>query len=184
MARFADQLDRFFYRPDEELPQGVVLPDPVELPAARAAEIGEYLCFRLGEEAYGVPIPRVREVLRVPPLTEVPRAPANVVGVMNLRGEVLPVYDLKLRLRLAVAAARIAGPEAAEAPARGARVIVVRSDRGDAGLLVDAVEDVWRLAQQDVEPTPKGTSERDGIVGLGRQRDRLCILLDVEQVLA
>ncbi len=184
MSRFAEQLERFFYDPQEALPPGLELPEPRVQPSARQAPPDERLCFRLENEWYALPVSLVREVSRVAPLTEVPRAPASLLGVMNLRGEVLPVYDLKLRLRLATRPAPIAGPRADRTGLpRSARVIILRSPRGDAAVLVDAVQDVVRLMPAEVEPPPRGTAERDGIVGLGRRGDRLWILLDPEAVL-
>jgi len=184
VSRFAQQLDRFFYDPEEALPEGLDLPEPAGLQLTRTQAPDERLCFRLEGEWYALPVSGVREVARVPPLTEVPRAPAHLLGVMNLRGEVLPVYDLKLRLRLATRPAPVAGPRADRSGLpRSARVIVLRSPRGDAAVLVDAVQDVVRLSPDELQPPPKGTAERDGIVGLGRRGDRLWILLDAEQVL-
>lgn len=185
MARFSEQLDRFFYDPDEAPPSGLDLPDPRTAAAPVEAAPEEFLCFRLETEWYGVRVELVREVGRVPPITEVPRASAALVGVMNLRGEVLPVYDIKPRLKLSAGPAQIAGPLAdRSALPRSARVIVVRSPKGDAAILVDAVQDVVRLVPSEIEPPPRGTAERAGIVGLGRREDRLWILLDAEQVLS
>jgi purine-binding chemotaxis protein CheW len=185
VSRFSEQLDRFFYRPDEELPPGLELPEPQDLPAGREAAAKEHLCFRLEQESYAIPIERVREVGRVPPLTEVPRAADHLLGVMNLRGEVLPVYDLKVRLRLTPEPPNVAGPYADRASLpRSSRVVVIRSEKGDAGILVDAVQDVLKLSQPEIEPPPRGTAERDGILGLGRKGAKMCILLDVDQVLA
>lgn len=184
MTRFEEQLKGFFYDPDEALPPGLALPDPRPPALSEDAIPTEYLCFRLEREWYAIRVAQVREVGRVPPLTEVPRAAAHLLGVMNLRGEVLPVYDIKPRLRLADAPAQVAGPfaERARLP-RSARVIVLRSPKGAAAILADAVQDVVRLLPAEVEPPPRGTAERDGIVGLGRRGDRLWILLDPELVL-
>lgn len=184
MARFAEQLERFFYDPDEALPEGLELPEPRALAPLRETTPEEYLGFLLGTEWYAVRVPGIREVGRVPRLTEVPRAPAALLGVMNLRGEVIPVYDLKPRLRLAAAPAAVAGPGAPRTllPST-ARVIVLRSARGDAAVLVDSVLDVIRLRPSEIEPAPRGTGERDGILGLGRKADRLFILLDLEGLL-
>jgi purine-binding chemotaxis protein CheW len=169
---FAQLLEEFFFRPDEPPLQGVQLPDAASSPPLAAPEpVREYLAFSLDQECYGVPLAKVREIVRVPAVTEVPRAPEDLLGVIALRGEVLPVYDLKLRLRLQAAAARIAGPEAGKVP-RGARLLVIRGGTaGDAALYVDGVSEV------------AGTAERDCIVGLGRKDDQLCILLDLERVL-
>lgn len=186
MAGFAELLDDFFLRPDEAPVEG--LDFPAEGPAKGAEEpeaLSEYLAFMLEGECYGVPIEAVREIVRVPPVTEVPRGEPDLLGVLNLRGEVLPVYDLKLKLRLTSAPARIAGPDAdPEALPRPARILVIRGgDRGDLGFLVDGVAEVLRMASSQIEPPPSGTSERDFIAGLGRRDQALCILLDLERAL-
>ncbi|QRO01097.1 purine-binding chemotaxis protein CheW [Archangium violaceum] len=180
-------LDSFFYRPDEdvgllqELVAGTdetVEPIPEEPPE-------EYLAFRLEEEHYAVPIREVREIVKVPPLTEVPRAAANLLGVMYLRGEVLPVYDVKVKLRLTDKAQLVAGPDAPEPPRR-ARIIVVQAEDGLAGLWVDSVSEVVRLRPSMLEVAPPGVGggERDCVVGLGRRNQQLFILLDIWQALA
>ncbi len=179
-------LDSFFYRPDEdvgpiqELVAGTdetVEPVPEEIPE-------EYLAFRLEGEHYAVPIHGVREIVKVPPLTEVPRAAANLLGVMYLRGEVLPVYDIKVKLRLADKAQQAAGPDAPEPP-RGARIIVVQTADGLAGIWVDSVSEVVRLRPSMLELAPPGVGggERDCVVGLGRRKQQLFILLDIWQAL-
>jgi purine-binding chemotaxis protein CheW len=185
---FADLLQDFFYRPDEPPLAGVELPEAPssEVAAAGPEPIHEYLAFFLDQECYGVPISSVREIVRVPLFTEVPRSSADLLGVINLRGEVLPVYDLKLRLRLQATPARVAGPEASpESLPRAARVLVLRGgDQGDVGVLVDGVSEVVRMPDGELEPAPPGTTERDCIVGLGRRGDQLCILLDMERELS
>jgi len=183
----ATLLDSFFYVPDEdigllqELVAGTdesIEPVPEEIPE-------EYLSFRLEGELYAVPIHGVKEIVKVPPLTEVPRAAANLLGVMYLRGEVLPVYDVKVRLRLADKAPVVAGPEAPEPP-RSARIIVVQMADGLAGIWVDEVSEVVRLRPSMLELAPPGVGggERDCVVGLGRRNQQLFILLDIWQVLA
>ena len=188
MPRFEELLEDFFYRPDE--PVGALfaphlseamVPAPVEVEAPR-----EFLAFSLGEETYAVPIERVRQIVKVPPLTEVPRSEPELLGVLNLRGEVLPVYDLKLRLRLSRVPAPVAGPDAAlDAVPRSARILIVHDDEGDAGLLVDAVHEAVKLQPSAIEPPPRGlgAGERATISGIGRRRDELFILLDLEQTL-
>lgn len=187
-SAFADLLQDFFFRPDEEPLPGPELPAvaPGEAEGAAPEPIHEYLAFFLDLECYGIPITAVREIVRVPALTEVPRSGPDLLGVINLRGEVLPVYDLKLRLRLQSSPSKVAGPEGApEAIPHGARVLVIRGgDLGDVGVLVDGVSEVLRMPDSELEPAPAGTTERDCIVGLGRRGDQLCILLDLERALA
>ncbi|HVE84634.1 MAG TPA: chemotaxis protein CheW [Myxococcales bacterium] len=184
---FPDQLQDFFFRPDEPPLPGLELPEVAVAPEGPEPEpIHEYLAFALDRECYGVPITAVREIVRVPVLTEVPRSGPDLLGVINLRGEVLPVYDLKLRLHLQATPAKVAGPEASpDALPRSARVLVIRGgDQGDVGVLVDGVSEVVRIPDGELEPAPAGTTERDCIVGLGRLGEQLCILLDLERALA
>jgi purine-binding chemotaxis protein CheW len=180
-------LDSFFYRPDEDvgpIQEWVAATDEVIAPVAEEIP-EEYLAFHLEGEHYAVPIHGVREIVKVPPLTEVPRAASNLLGVMYLRGEVLPVYDIKVKLRLADAAPLVAGPDAPEPP-RGARIIVVQTADGLAGIWVDSVSEVVRLRPSMLELAPPGVGggERDCVVGLGRRKQQLFILLDIWQALA
>jgi len=135
----------------------------------------EMLAFALGDEEYAIDIRRLREIIRTRPITEVPRAPAFVLGVISVRGEVLPVIDLRQRLRR---------PRAA--PGRGSRVLIVKRDGEAFGLLVDSVHDVVRLRDEDIEATPAllGASDSEYIAGIARPRpDRLVILLALDAVL-
>jgi purine-binding chemotaxis protein CheW len=135
----------------------------------------EVLSFLLDDEEYGIDIHRLREIIRTRPITEVPRAPASILGVISVRGEVLPVIDLRMRLR------RPRG-----APGRGSRVLVVTRDGEAFGLLVDAVRQVDRLREDEIEPTPAllGASDSDYIAGIARPRDgRMVILLELDVVL-
>lgn len=187
VSRFQELLDEFFYRPDED--PGVLFEpgQPVVAPPAVTEEPPrEYLAFQLSDETYGIPIESVREIVRVPPLTEIPRAAPELLGVINLRGEVLPVYDLKLRLRLSDGPAPVAGPDAdlAQLPRR-ARIVIVHDAAGDAGVLVDAVDEVVRLRPSEIESPPRGVAggERTAITGLGRRRDQLIVLVSLAQAL-
>jgi purine-binding chemotaxis protein CheW len=186
VSRFSELLDDFFYRPDEDV--GGLLDfsagsDEV-LPLTPEETPEEYLAFTLEGETYAVPIRSVREIGKVPPLTEIPRAEPWLLGVMNLRGDVIPVYDLKLRLRLSDKAPMVAGPDA-QPPPRLTRILVAHTQEGPAGVWVDAVKDVVRLKPSMLEPAPSGLGgERDCVVGIGRRNAQLYILLDLEQALA
>lgn len=175
-------LDSFFYRPDEDVgPLEKLQTDavgPVSEAPTEAPE--EFLAFGLESEVYAVAIEDVREIVKVPMLTEVPRGQRGLLGVMNLRGEVLPVYDVKHRLGLLDRPPVVTGP--ADVP-RAARVVLVRDEQGDAGVLVDRVDEVVKLLPSRFEPPPPGTTDRDSIAGLARKGDALYILLDVAQVL-
>jgi purine-binding chemotaxis protein CheW len=176
-----DPLDEFFYRPDEDIGAlGALVEFAADLedepPATPEEPLREFLGFRLSGEHYAVGLAHVREIARVPPITEVPRAPASIAGVMAVRGEVMPVFDLRRRLGL---------PPSGE-PGRDARVLVVQAGEGPMGVLVDAVEEVVRLRPSTIEapPTGLGTGERgECIAGIGRARDRLYALLDLSVAL-
>lgn len=172
-----DPLDEFFWRHDEVAP---TLPDLVAAaeppPPREPAEIKrEWLTFQLGTEEYAVEIQHVREILKAPVLTEVPRAPAHVLGVIMVRGEVVAVFDPRRRLGLP-----------AGEPGRKARVLICDTGNGPRGLLVDVVSHVVRLAPSSVEPRPSGIGgiSADYIAGIGRDRSRLFVLLDLSALLA
>ncbi|MEW5739261.1 MAG: chemotaxis protein CheW [Myxococcota bacterium] len=183
MSRFAELLDRFFYRPDEDVGPFLELAPEVEgAPLTTVEEVPEeFLAFELGGETYAVPIAVVREILKVGDVTEVPRAPQNVIGLINVRGEMLPLYDVKVRLALAEAPAVV---RTKKDVGRGARVVLLRDPEGDAGILVDRVRGVVKLALSRLESAPHLGRERDAVAGLGRKDGRLFILLDLEQALS
>src|SRR6266567_2616152 len=132
----AEALAEFFF---DEHEAGPAVPDLGlgELVPARGGEPAEvrreYLAFRLGGEEYAFGIEAIREILKAPPITEVPRAPAHVLGVITVRGEVIPVFDPRLRLGLP--------PSEKSGPGR---VIICDAGEGPCGLLVDAVAQVVR----------------------------------------
>ncbi len=119
-------------------------------------------------------IDRVREVMRSPPITEVPRAPADVLGVITVRGEVVAVLDPRARLGLSRGEA-----------GGGGRVIIVDDGAGACGLLVDGVASVVRLPRGSIEPCPQGIggASADCLEGIGRDHDRLFTVLSVGALL-
>jgi purine-binding chemotaxis protein CheW len=136
----------------------------------------EVLAFRLGDEEYGLDILRIREIIKTRPTTEVPRAPKFVLGIISVRGQVIPVIDLRLRLRLSPSPLT-----------KDARVLIVTRDGEAHGLLVDQVRQVVRMRDEEVEPPPQmlGGGESEFISGIGRPRtDRMLILLHLDAVLA
>jgi purine-binding chemotaxis protein CheW len=171
-----DPLDEFFYRADEAapaLPQIAASGDAVEEePALLVRE--EYLTFLLGPEEYAVAIERVREVIRAPPITEVPRAPGHILGVVTVRGEVVAVVDPRQRLGLAPAGADGHG-----------KVVIVDVGDGPCGLLVDRVASVVRLRPGSIEPCPQGIAghRAEYLAGIGRAGERLFTVLDLGTLL-
>jgi purine-binding chemotaxis protein CheW len=133
----------------------------------------QVVVFELGSEQYGVAIGQVREVIRLPAITAVPRAPAHVHGVINLRGRVIPVIDLRARLGL---------PDDGRRPA--ARLVVVEVGGVTVGTAVDAVSDVVRVPRSTVEPAGATTlaDEPVHVRGVARLDDRRVTLLDLTRI--
>jgi len=176
-------LETFFYRPDEEVPAlfGAEL-GGAAVPLAEPQEpTVDHLAFRLANERFAVRVDAIREILKVNGLTEIPRGAPNLVGVMDLRGEITPVYDVKTRLKLAERAPKLAGPPAECEPLpRSARVLVLGNVEAPAGVLVDEVLSVVRLSPSSVEQPPAGVGqEQDGISGIGRADGELYVLLEL-----
>lgn len=133
----------------------------------------QLVVFSLGKEEYGVPIDQVREINRFAEITQVPKAPTSVLGVINLRGHVIPVISLRQRFGFP------------EKPADAASRIVVSDVAGQtAGFVVDSVTEVLRLSDGSIEPAPQTTNTVDSafIQGIGKLEDRMVIVLDLEQV--
>lgn len=134
----------------------------------------QLVVFQLAGETYGVDIGCVQEIIRMQPVTTVPRTPSFVEGVINLRGRIIPVIDLRKRFGLPLAEATASS-----------RIIVVEVSGLVVGLIVDSVSEVLRLPQEDIEPTPPIVAGVDTayLKGVGKWNDRLVILLDVAKVL-
>lgn len=182
-SSFAALLDRFFYRPEEEVGSFLELAPEIDrgedLVPDETPE--EFLAFVLEGETYAVPIGAVREILKVTDVTEIPRARKNVIGLINVRGEMLPLYDVKVRLRLADVAPVV---RTAKDVGRSARIVLLKDLEGDAGVLVDRVDGVVKLQLSRLEEAPELGIERNAIAGLGRREGQMFILLDVEQALS
>lgn len=140
---------------------------------AGAAET-QLVSFLLGGEEYAVDIGFVQEIIRLQEITRVPEAPEFVEGVINLRGRVIPVLDLRKRFRLP------AGEDRARM-----RIVVVSSAGRMVGLIVDAVREVLTLPTAAIEPPPPVVSGigKEYLKGIGKRKDRLLILLDLSRVL-
>ena len=135
---------------------------------------GEFLTFTLGEENYGVDILKVQEIRGYDSVTRVPDAPEYIKGVINLRGTIVPVIDLRLKLRLK------------EARYDSFTVMIVLNvDDRVVGIVVDSVSDVVPLAAEQIRPTPEFGAAVDTrfISGIGTLDERMLILLDIETLL-
>ncbi|MBI5235781.1 MAG: chemotaxis protein CheW [Deltaproteobacteria bacterium] len=143
--------------------------------AAKEKEVLQLVTFRLGQEEFSLDILKVQEIIRHMELTRVPRTPDFVEGVINLRGRVIPVLDLRKRFGL---------PGAEDTSAT--RIIVVEVSGVTVGLKVDGVSEVLRINADTVEPPPALVTniESDYIKGVGKLDNRLLILLDVSKILS
>ncbi len=140
---------------------------------------GKYLTFRLGAEEFGVRVIKVREIMGMQPITAVPQTPDYLKGVINLRGKVIPVLDLRLKLGM---------PEA-EYTCRTCIVVVQMSGGAGmvfAGLIVDAVSEVVNFSVADIEDTPDFGAKLTSpfILGMAKLKAKVKILLDIEQVVS
>jgi purine-binding chemotaxis protein CheW len=135
---------------------------------------GKYLTFGLAEEEYGLEILKVREIIGMMDITAVPRTPEFVRGVINLRGKVIPVVDLRLKFGMP-------GTAATEETC----IIVVDVGSVEMGIIVDKVSEVLDIASDDIEPPPSfGVSvDTEFILGMGKANNKVTILLDISQVL-
>lgn len=133
----------------------------------------QVVIFQLGAEYYGVDISLVRGVETLTSITKIPRTPRYIKGVINLRGRVIPVVDLKLRLGLPTA------------PTDDAKIAVIEVDGQTIGVIVDGVSEVASVPQTDVDPPSAISSgvDVDHILGVARRGDRLVTLLDLGKLL-
>ncbi|MDX6709818.1 MAG: purine-binding chemotaxis protein CheW [Blastocatellia bacterium] len=134
--------------------------------------------FRVGAELIGVPIAKVQEIMRLPTITQIPRAPGFVEGVINLRGRVIPVIDMRKRL------GQIPCDESAPHDEQS-RILVVEAEHRLVGVIVDEVSEMIKLAEERVEAAPPMVSGLSNhyIKGVGKLDDVLLILMDIEKVL-
>lgn len=130
--------------------------------------------FRVGRETYGVPITSLHEIVRVPEITAVPDAPDYMEGVINLRGKIVSVIDLRKRF----------GQPTPELH-RQNRILVVEHKGRLSGMIVDGASEVLKIPQRDIEPAPAIIEESglDCVTGLGKCNGRLIILLDINKLL-
>jgi len=142
---------------------------------AHTAAHGEYLTFRLGAEEYGIDILRVQEIRSYEAPTRIANAPAFLKGVVNLRGVIVPIVDLRLKL----------GCDSAEY--NHFTVVIVLNVRGRVvGAVVDSVSDVLELAGEAIRPAPQlnATIDASYITGIGSVADRMLILMDIEALMS
>lgn len=134
----------------------------------------QLVVFRLANEFYGVEISAVNTIIRMQEITDIPQTPVFVEGVINLRGSIIPVIDLRKRFGLPV-----------EQTTKASRIIVVESGGQIIGMVVDAVAETLRLSTAEIEPPSPVISSIDAeyLRAVGKQENRLVILLDLDRVL-
>ena len=139
------------------------------------AELLQLVTFSIGDEEFGVEILKVQEIIRMLEITKVPRAPEFVEGVINLRGKVIPILDLRKRFGLA-----------ARDHDKHTRIIVIEINSMIVGFIVDSVSEVLRIPADTVEPPPPVVSGLDSeyLSGGGKLEDRLLIMLDLDRLLS
>ncbi|MEZ4525468.1 MAG: chemotaxis protein CheW [Desulfobacterales bacterium] len=139
---------------------------------------GKYLTFTLADEEYGIGILKIKEIIGMMPITVVPQTPVFVKGVINLRGKVIPVIDLRLRF----------GMETIEYTDRTCIIVVeIEGETGNImiGIVVDTVSEVLNIKKQDIEDTPRFGTKLDTnyILGMAKTEGGVKILLDIDRVL-
>ena len=141
---------------------------------SEAGELRQFISFSVGEEEYGLELLRVKEVIRIREITWLPKAPSFVKGIINLRGDVIPIIDLRDKF----------GLEPKEATST-TRVIVVEVEGRLMGMVVDSASQVVRIPADQIDPPPPvlGGFSQEFITGVGKLEDKLIILLNADAVL-
>jgi purine-binding chemotaxis protein CheW len=145
--------------------------------AAEGAVSTQYLTFKLGEEIFALDVAEVREILDFTTVTKVPRTPSFMRGVINLRGSVVPVMDLRLKF----------GMSATEQTVNSCIIVVEMTMEGDnvvIGVLADAVQEVIDLEPEQIEPAPRiGTKmNMEFILGMGKHNGAFMMILDIDKI--
>lgn len=142
--------------------------------AYRSEEVEEYLCCRVAHEEYAISIMAIKEIVKPRDVTAVPRMPAFIMGVISLRGVIIPVMDMRLRLSLPLSTSK-----------DRERIIVLRMDSGFCGVLVDEVIQVARIKKSSIEEPPAVLAgiDRDFVTGLGHFDNRMLIILNLGAIL-
>lgn len=142
--------------------------------SAGAGELMKFVTFFLEKEEYALPIGQVQEINRITEITKVPNSPGHVRGVINLRGRIVPVIELKRRLKLGEARVD-----------KDSRIVVVENGSKVLGLMVDRVAQVLNISSAQIDDTPDEVSQGEDnyIKGIGKINGRMIILLDLEKVI-
>ncbi len=163
----------------QPIPSMSSAPVPATTAAVANKQAGKYLTVVLDNEAYGLNVLKIREIIRMQKITPVPQMPAFVKGVINLRGRVIPIVDLRVKFGLK-----------AEFAERTCIVVVQVKLANDQivqmGLIVDSVEEVVNLTAQEIEPVPEFGARIDTtyLLGMAKIKDQVKTLLDIDRVVA
>lgn len=162
------------------MPDNAILDrNPAVPQPSTAARAGKYLTFQLAEEEFGIRVLNVREIIGVQEITPVPQTPAHLKGVINLRGKVIPVVDLRLKF----------GLPAAEYTQRTCIIVTqIAGERSSTmlmGIIVDAVSEVLNFSPQEIEDTPDFGEDVGGqyLLGMAKVKGNVKILLDIDRIL-
>lgn len=136
---------------------------------------GKFLTFYLGVEEYGIEILKVQEIIGVLPITPVPRTPSFICGVINLRGKIIPIIDIRLKLSME-----------AKTQTEETCIIVVKARGIEMGIVVDKVSEVSDISSSDIQDAPSFGAEinTDYILGIGKSENKVRMLLDIDKVLS
>lgn len=142
-------------------------------------ELNKFLTFTIGEESYGIPVLNVREIIGIMDITHVPKMPEFIKGIINLRGKVIPVMDLRLRF----------GIKSRDYDARTCIIVVemeVSNKTRLTGFVVDTVSEVLDINQEEVESSIEcfGSIDQDYLIGIGKIKDKVIMLLDPIKMLS
>jgi purine-binding chemotaxis protein CheW len=140
------------------------------------AQPGRYLTFVLDRQHYAMPIMAVREINQYCEITPVPRTPNFILGVINLRGKIIPVADLRMKFNVTRSDL-----------SRKTCIVVIEGDNGNVGMVVDEVNDVVELQAADIEPPPQQLGapiDMEFLIGIGRTEARIMIMIDIQAALS
>ncbi|MDD3014639.1 MAG: chemotaxis protein CheW [Candidatus Gastranaerophilales bacterium] len=139
---------------------------------------GKYLTFSLKKEEYGIPILKVKEIIGLMDITDVPKTPNFVKGVINLRGKIIPVMDLRLKFKM----------EEKDYDERTCTIVVeinINNTKSLMGIVVDTVSEVVNISKNEIEPPPQYSNKEDEefLIGMGKVKGKVVMLLNIERII-
>lgn len=139
----------------------------------------KYLMFLLDDEYYGIPILKVNEIIGLMEITKIPRSPSYMKGVINLRGKIIPIMDLRLKFQM---------PERAYDEQTCIVITEIAAEKGQkdiSGIIIDKVAEVVNISGADIQPPPKYGQEEDSkfLTGIGKVKEKVVMLLDIETII-